>query len=311
MVLSMQIDRELLQRFEEGLNPQRIDQSAIPAQLLGYGEISAIFRIQGDDRAAFKRMPLFSERDTAEKYVDLYREYCRLLKAAGLNLPDDDTAVVHVPGRPVVVYIAQERLPAIGFGHHLLRDLTEGACFQLVEQVAGEIAKVWQYNDASAPDVELALDGQISNWVRREESQGGKLVYIDTSTPFLRLAGVEQLDPEPLLKSVPAFLRWIIKWLFVDDVMNRYYDHRQVLIDIAANFYKEQRPELIPGAIDIFNRQLLGGEEPLTTKDVEKYYREDKMIWRLFLAFRQVDRFLTTQLLRRRYEFILPGKIER
>jgi len=307
----MKIDRNLLQRFEEGLNPQRIDQSAIPAQLLGYGEISAIFRIQGDDQAAFKRMPLFSERGTAEKYVDLYREYCRLLKSAGLNLPDDDTAVVHVPGRPVVVYIAQERLPTEGFGHQLLRDLAEEACFQLVEQVAGEIARVWQYNDASAPDVELALDGQISNWVRREEGKGGKLVYIDTSTPFLRLGGVEQLDPEPLLKSAPAFLRWILKWLFVDDVMNRYYDHRQVLIDIAANFYKEQRPELIPGTIDIFNRQLLGGEEPLTTKDVEKYYREDKMIWRLFLAFRQADRFLTTQLLRRRYEFILPGKVKR
>jgi len=307
----MKIDNDLLQRFEEGLNPQRIDQSAIPAQLLGYGEISAIFRIQGDDRAAFKRMPLFSDRDTAEKYVELYREYCRLLKAAGLNLPEDDTAVVHVPGRPVVVYIAQERLPAEGFGHHLLRDLAEDACFQLVEQVAHEIARVWQYNDTFAPDVELALDGQISNWVRREKGRDSMLVYIDTSTPFLRLVGVEQLDPEPLLKSAPAFLRWILKWLFVDDVMNRYYDHRMVLIDIAANFYKEQRPELISGTIDIFNRQLLKGQAPLTTTDVEKYYREDKMIWRLFLAFRQADRFFTTQLLRRRYEFILPGKIER
>ena len=307
----MKIDKDLLQRFEEGLNPQRIDHSVIPAQLLGYGEISAIFRIQGDDRAAFKRMPLFSDRDSAEKYVELYREYCRLLEAAGLNLPADDTTVVHVPGRPVVVYIAQERLPVNGFGHQLLHRLDDDACFQLVEQVAGEIARVWQYNHASAPDVELALDGQISNWVRREKDGGGGLVYIDTSTPFLRLGGVEQLDPEPLLKSAPAFLRWILKWLFVDDVMNRYYDHRQVLIDIAANFYKEQRPELISGAIDIFNSQLLGGQESLTVKDVETYYREDKMIWRLFLAFRQVDRFLTTQLLRRRYEFILPGKVKR
>ena len=307
----MKIDQDLLQRFEEGLNPQQIDQSAIPAQLLGYGEISAIFQIEGDNRAAYKRMPLFSERDAAEKYIDLYREYCRHLRSAGLNLPEDNTAIIHVPGRPVVAYIAQERLPAQGFGHHLLRDLAEDACFQLVEQVVGEIARVWQYNDAFAPDGELALDGQISNWVRREKGQDGMLVYIDTSTPLLRLGGVEQLDPEPLLKSAPAYLRWILKWLFIDDVMNRYYDHRQVLIDIAANFYKEQRPELIPGAVDIFNSKLLGGEEPLTSRDVEKYYREDKMIWRLFLAFRQADRFFTTQLLRRRYEFILPGKITR
>ena len=307
----MNIDTDLLARFEAGLNPQHIDRSVIPARLLGYGEISAIFQIQGDDRAAFKRMPLFADRDTAEKYVDLYREYCRLLKAAGLNLPADGAVVVHVPGRPVVVYIAQERLPADRFGNRLLLSLDEASCYQLVEQVAGEIARVWQYNDAAAPDVELALDGQISNWVRREEQKGSQLVYIDTSTPFLRRAGIEQLDPEPLLKSAPGFLRWVLRWLFVDDVMNRYYDHRQVLIDIAANFYKEQRPELIPGTIDIFNRTLLDGQEPLTVKDVEKYYREDKMIWRLFLAFRRVDRFLTTRLLRRRYEFILPGSIQR
>ncbi len=307
----MKIDHELLQRFEKGLNPQQIEKSSVPAELLGYGEISAIFRIQGEDRAAFKRMPLFSDRVAAEKYVALYREYCRLLEAVGLNLPDTETAIVHVPGRPVVVYIAQERLPADRFGHQLLRALDEKSCFQLVEQVAGEIAKVWQYNDTSAPGVELALDGQISNWVRQEKGKGGGLVYIDTSTPLLRLRGVEQMDPEPLLKSAPAFLRWILRWLFVDDVMNRYYDHRQVLIDIAANFYKEQRPELIPGAVDIFNRKLLVGQKSLTTTDVEKYYREDKMIWRLFLGFRRVDRFLTTKLLRRRYEFILPGKIER
>ena len=307
----MNIDTELLHRFEKGLNPQQIERSGIPAQLLGYGEISAIFRIQGDDRMAFKRMPLFTERPAAEKYVDLYGEYCRLLEAAGLSLPATETAIIQVPGRPVVVYIAQERLPTDRFGHRLLKVLDEKSGLQLVEQVAREIAKVWHYNEASAPETELALDGQISNWVRQEERAGGGLIYIDTSTPLLRLKGVEQLDPESLLKSAPAFLRWILRWLFVDDVMNRYYDHRQVLIDIAANFYKEQCPELIPGAVDIFNKKLLAGQNPLTAADVDKYYREDKMIWRLFLAFRRADRFLTTKLWRRRYEFILPGKIER
>jgi len=228
-----------------------------------------------------------------------------------LNLPATETAIVQVPNRPVVVYIAQERLPADRFGHRLLKTLDKTSGLQLVEQVAREIAKVWRCNETSAPETELALDGQISNWVRQEERAGGELVYIDTSTPLLRLKGVEQLDPESLLKSAPVFLRWILRWLFVDDVMNRYYDHRQVLIDIAANFYKEQCSELIPGAVDIFNKNLLAGQNPLTTADVDKYYREDKMIWQLFLAFRRLDRFLTTKFLRRRYEFILPGKIER
>jgi len=44
---------------------------------------------------------------------------------------------------------------------------------------------------------------------------------------------------------------------------------------------------------------------------VEKYYREDKFIWTLFLALRRMDRWLTTTIFRKRYEFILPGKIKR
>ncbi len=306
----MEIDKNLLQHFESGLDPQRVEQSEIPAELLGYGEISAIFRIKGEDRAAFKRMPLFSDLGSAEAYVRLYREYCRRLGEAGLTLPDHDTVIIQVPGRPVVVYIAQERLPTDHFGHRLIQTLDKKSCLRLIEQIAREITKVWRYNAHYAPDVELALDGQISNWVRHG-GENDPLVYIDTSTPFFRLGGVEQLDPEPLLKSAPAFLRWVLKWMFLDDVMNRYYDPRQVLIDIVANFYKEQRPELIPGAVDIFNQFLPDKLKRLMAADAEKYYREDKMIWTLFLAFRRVDRWLTTKLLRRRYEFILPGKIRR
>ncbi len=46
-------------------------------------------------------------------------------------------------------------------------------------------------------------------------------------------------------------------------------------------------------------------------EEVKKYYREDKLIWTLFLAFRRIDRWLTIKLLRKRYEYVLPGKIKR
>ena len=93
--------------------------------------------------------------------------------------------------------------------------------------------------------------------------------------------------------------------------MTRYFDQRQVYIDLAANLYKEQRPDLIPSIVDLANRYLPDGHKSLTLEEVQKYYREDRLIWKLFLAFRRIDRFLTTRVLRRRYEFILPGKIKR
>jgi len=75
--------------------------------------------------------------------------------------------------------------------------------------------------------------------------------------------------------------------------------------------YKEQRPDLILNAIDIINQHLSDNLKPLILEEVKKYYREDKLIWTLFLAFRRIDRWLTMKLLRKRYEYVLPGKIKR
>ena len=82
-------------------------------------------------------------------------------------------------------------------------------------------------------------------------------------------------------------------------------------IDLAANLYKEQRPDLIPLTVTIINRQLGTDQKPLTVDEVDKYYREDKLIWSFYLSFRRIDRWLTTKIFRRRYEYILPGKIKR
>ena len=307
----MKIDTDLLYRFESGLNPQRIEQSEVSAAILGYGEISTIFRIEGENGVAFKRMPLFSNRQSAEDYILLYREYSHLLQQAGLRLPDHDAVIIYIPQRPVVVYIAQEQLPSERFGHKLIQTQDHSFCIRLLEQVAMEVSKVWRYNALSASGVTLALDGQISNWVYQNRESDPSMAYIDTSTPFLRKEGVEQMDPEPLLKSAPFFLRWVLRWFFLEDVMNRYYDPRQVFIDIAANLYKEQRRDLIPEAIGVFNAHLTDQENQITASEIEKYYREDKLIWILFLAFRRLDCWLTTKLLRKRYEFILPGEITR
>ncbi len=306
----MYVDEELLHRFEAGLNPQNIEDSPIPATILGFGEISAIFQIGDNKEVAFKRMPLFSERSPAERYARRFEEYCLLLTEAGLELPEHQTVVIQVPDRPVVCYIAQQRFPFERFGHRLIHHLPSKHILSLIEKVVFEISKVFIFNRSGRPSIEIALDGQISNWVEPGGADG-PLIYIDTSTPLYRKGGVEQLDPELFLKSAPAPLRWIIRLLFLESVMSRYYDQRQVYIDLAANLYKEQRSDLVPIAVEIINRHLFENLQPVTPRDVENYYREDKLIWTLFLAFRKVDRWVKTKLVRKRYEFLLPGKIKR
>ena len=304
----MNISGEVIREFETGLDPGNLGNSTIPADVLGYGEISTVFRIGDDKDYAYKRMPLFSSIESAEKYTKDYRTYCKHLSQAGLHLPDDDTTIIASSGRQVVLYIIQKQLPPERFAHKLLHSLIDDEIAQMIKAITRIIKKINSFNDTHRLNLEIALDGQLSNWVLLED---GSLLYVDTSTPLFRVNGEEQLDPELFLKSAPSFLRWIIRWLFLEDVMNRYYDKRQVYIDLVANLYKEQRSDLVPLVIEIINREDSAGMEPLTEKEVKKYYSEDKLIWTLFLAFRRLDRWIKAKILRKRYELILPGKIKR
>ncbi|MFQ6613205.1 MAG: DUF6206 family protein [Fidelibacterota bacterium] len=297
----------LLDQFENNLEPSDLKSSPVPAQVLGYGEISTVFQLEEAPDWAAKRMPLFESRQAAEVYQKQYQEYCQVLREMGLSLPEDQTLILEPPNRPVVLYILQKTLPGDRFAHTLLHTLPPEALRTMIEAIVTALESVWNYNAEHRPEREFAIDGQLSNWVWVDN----QVWYIDTSTPLYRLQGQEQLDPELFLKSAPSFLRWIIRLAFLKDVMNRYYDRRLVYIDLVANVFKEQKPELVPDLITWLNDQCPDLKPPLIGEAVEKYYQEDKLIWALFLAFRRFDRWMTTTLFRKRYEFILPGKIVR
>lgn len=304
----MSLTENQLSEFEAGLIPTEIELSKVPAEVIGYGEISTVFQIQGDDQNAYKRLPLFDKKQIAEDYAKIYHSYCNYLKQIGLNLPDDKTMIITQENRPVVLYIIQKKYNPKRFAHKLAKSFNAQQFASILDKICIEIEKVWKFNSENISKKELAIDGQLSNWILTEDD---KIFYIDTSTPLFKLDEVEQLNPDLILKTAPSFLRWILKIFFLKDVMGRYYDNRQVYIDLAANLYKEQRANLIPTAIKTINKYLKDGDKSIELKEVEKYYKEDKLIWTLFLAFRRFDRWLTTKILRRRYEFILPGKIKR
>jgi len=305
----MDVDTNLLTRFESQLVPVQLERSLISVKILGYGEISAILQIGDDLDKVYKRMPLFSRLEDAEAYRSLYREYCRILQQIGLTLPEDETAVIPGPTGVSVLYFLQRRLPAASFGNLLVRSLAKNELTAMIEAIVATLRSIWGFNDKALPDLETAVDGQLSNWAWIGDPK--QLVLVDTSTPFLRKNGREQLDVELLLKSVPGFIRWAIRRLNLEDVIGRYYDRRQVLIDLVGNLYKEQRPDLIPLFIDVVNGNTAGIVEALKKEEIERYYRADKRLWTLFSGLRRADRFITTHLLRRRYEFILPGSVKR
>jgi hypothetical protein len=305
------VDTDFLAHFEQGLDPQHPEASRIPARILGFGEISSIFAIQGMADVAFKRMPIFQTIPEAQAYADMFHTYSRHLVDAGLKLPGQATAAVPSAGGGVALYIAQRQLPDRSFGHHLIHQANREFVLVLIREIVTLIDRVWAFNAARRPHLEIALDGQLSNWVCLSDRPEGGVLYVDTSTPLFRIQGREQLNPEKLLKSAPGALRWILRRFFLDDVMNRYYSHRDVVIDLIANLHKEQRPDLIAPVTATINQCSRVLDQPIDAAAVDRYYRSDRVIWTLFLAFRRMDRWLARNLFRRRYEFILPGPIKR
>ena len=272
-----------------------------------------------DAGVAFKRMPMFVSTAEAAAYTALYEEAMTLFQEqVGLQpVPGETVTVTGADGRPVI-YLVQPKLNPQAIASRAMHGLAAEDQGRLFTAVLGEIGKVFGFNRAHAGQLELGMDGQLSNWVI-QDYQGGALPepvalgYLDTGSPLIQKNGVEQLDPELFLRSAPGFMRWIIRWLFLEDVLTRYYDQRLVLIDLIANLYKEQLPSLVPDFVERANAFLAASNtavDPITVSEVASYYREDALIWRVYLSARRFDRFWH-RLLGKRYPYVLPGKIQR
>ena len=331
---SQTIDVPFLQEFEQGLNPRFPEQSVIPAQVLGYGEISTVFSIEaGDPELAYKRIPSFKSVEEAAGYVTLYDECMAVFAEIGIDIaPGKMVCFEGVNGRYTVIYLVQKKLKPHTIAHKVIHQLDSEQAHGLIAGIFDEFDKVFDFNAENQGEVEVGFDGQISNWaVTGFDAENGRLpdplelVYLDTSSPLLRRGGVEQLDAEIFLRSAPSFLAWMLRVFYLEDVVTRYYDLRKVTIDLLGNLYKEQKAELVPDLLQMANERWghfdelsdRGNGQPgngrfalITLKEIESYYREDAFIWRLYLGARRFDRWLY-HLSRKPYPYILPGNIQR
>ncbi|MGE5251999.1 MAG: DUF6206 family protein, partial [Bacteroidota bacterium] len=223
---ALAIDRNLLKRFEAGLDPRHPEEGDVPGRVIGYGEISTVLEIGsgGGDDLAYKRVPIFHAEEEIERYEALYKDYVQVLcDRIGIQIvPSDITRISDEERNRVVVYIVQVKLAVESIGHKAIHHLEARDVKRLVLAVLTELRKVFDFNQQNEGKWELGIDGQISNWAIADfdpqATQLGEtisLLYLDTSTPFIRKNGTEQLDPELFLRSAPSFLVWLLRWLFL------------------------------------------------------------------------------------------------
>ena len=320
----MKIDLEVLKKLEKTIDTSDPEKGEVPIKILGYGEISLVFELLNNpEQIAYKRIPIFDNETQVQRHIWAYNEYNRLLKEdVGLNMPEYDVAWFKDEEGKIQFYCVQEKFPAESVGNKAIHQLNDQDIKTLILLVMREMKKVWDYAK-NHNTIDLGLDGQISNFAiigfdpnNPKVDLDTKLMYFDTSTPMFRVNGNEAMEAVLFLKSAPSFLRWLLKALFLEETVGRYYDWRKVTIDLVANFFKEQKPELIPELINLVNKFFEEEAndfdiEPLTLEEVKKYYKSDSSMWVIFQSVRRFDRFLKTKVFRKKYDFYLPDKIER
>jgi hypothetical protein len=318
------IDITLLKELEKTIDTIHPENGKIPIKILGFGEISLVFEILDDPaHLAYKRIPIFDTEVQVKRHIWAYKEYCNILSEdIGLNLPDHDVLWFRDSKEQIQFYSVQQKIDPEAVGNKVIHNISDDEVETLVIIIMRELKKVWMLNRENK-NLEVGLDGQISNFVVMGYNPNNpvinetlKVLYLDTSTPMFRREGVEAMEAELFLKSAPSFLRFLLKAFFLQEVMDRYYDWRLVTIDLIANFFKEQKSEIIPRLIRRINKFF--EEEasefeinPLSFEEVQKYYKSDKRIWVIFQNARRIDRYIRTKLFRKVYDFYLPDKIKR
>ncbi len=320
----MKINLELLKELERSINTYHPEKGRIPIKILGFGEISLVFEILKDpEHLAYKRIPIFDNEDQVKRHIWAYDAYCKILnQEVGLTLPAYDVAWFKDDNGKIQFYCVQEKIEPKSVGNKIIHEISDDEIFILVILILREMKKVWTYS-RNNPKIDLGLDGQISNFAiinfdlqNPKVDFSTKLYYFDTSTPMVRINGAEAMEAVLFLKSAPSFIRFLLKALFLEETVGRYYEWRKVAIDLIANFYKEQRAELIPNLIKLVNNFFTEEASefniaPITIDEVKKYYKSDKNIWVIFQSVRRFDRFLKTKIFKKKYEFYLPDKIKR
>lgn len=307
-----------LHAIEARLDPADPTRGNDGVAILGYGEVSSVLSVRDIPGRVFKRMSGFPSREAAATYAALVERYVAMLSDLGVRVaPTELVPLEPAPGRHVV-YVAQPRLDAARFGHALLKRGVQEEVFALTERVLAAVRRVLDANGGRTDGREIAVDAQLSNWHWPPgEAPDRQPTLIDVSTPFMRMHGVLEIGVDLFLWAYPRPMRW---WLrrsrAVERYIDDYFDFERVATDLIGNFVKERAPQAIPATVAFVNdwiaRQPDG--ERLGRVDaaaVRAYYAKDAATLELSLRARRFSRFVTTKLLRRRYDFILPGHIDR
>ncbi|MFX0042243.1 MAG: DUF6206 family protein [Candidatus Hodarchaeota archaeon] len=320
----MNVNIELLKEFEKTIDTAHPEKGKIPAKVLGSGEMSVVIEILNDpENLVYKRMPIFDTEQQAKKHKFVFKTYNRILNQnLDIVTPDFEIVWFKDDEGKIAFYGIQEKILTESIGNNVIHQVSDREVINLVLLALKEMKKIWSFNKKKTK-LQVGFDAQISNFAivdydpeSPSVDENTKLIYIDTVPPFFRVNGKEAMEIKFVVKSIPWFLRTALYYLFAPGIINGYYDWRVTAVDMIANFFKEQKPEIIPRLVREVNKFFAREAKefdikPITVKEVVKYYKFDKFVWVLLYNMRRIDRFIKKRIFKKKYIFYIPEKIKR
>jgi hypothetical protein len=213
-----------------------------------------------------------------------------------------------------VVYLVQPRLDHETLGNRLLHTADDARLAAVIGQSLDSVGRLARHSAQRADGVEVAVDGQLSNWSFPPD--GRPPVLVDVGTPFIRRHGRHSLDARVFVAAAPPGIRGLFLRFVADSYQDDYFVPRTLAVDMLGNFHKEGTTQRIDLGLDVVNEWLAradlpGPRDPIDAAEVAAYYRRDAQLLGLFLQARRADRMIRTKVLRRPYDFLLPGRVAR
>jgi hypothetical protein len=258
--------------------------------VLGYGELSLVLAWPtAQPSLAVKRLPVFRDRVSLERYRSLLHRYIEELESRGIGVVPTQLRWAGGEGA-LHAYLVQPLVPREALLDRVLVTAAPERGARLLAELAGHVAR--------AVDPGVGLDAQAANWA----VDGERLSCFDVSTPLMRDAhGREALDVGLFLSIYPWAARGVLARI-AQGVMAQYHDPRTVLVDVASNLVKERLDRWLPALLDAAGEHV---EPPIDEAEVRRYFARDRHLWLAMQRLRRADRAWQRRVRRRPYPFLL------
>jgi len=300
-----EIDFDIIQSFEFNLDLRRPEKNLIPNYIIAYGRLCTVLELKTKHLAGlvFKRISVFKTNHELNHFLEAWIDYSQLLQNnLGLKVPAQGYAICLSFTQRPVLYIIQEKMPAHALGHNAIHLVNRAEMITFFGRIL-ELLLNWSKFNHDYAEQKISLGGHLSDWViegydpqRPGLDQDAPLIYIDSSVPIFKSDGIEKIDRDLMMRSIPSLLKFFVHKSHIEVYFSRFYNIREVVINILADFYKEKRPDLIPELVMAFNQFSIQGNvkhfdlKPIQIKEVKEFYRKDIAYHSILSITRKFDR---------------------